>query len=171
MNGLEEFFVATLDKLQIEYNVYHHEAKFTVEEKEELDRELGIRGKHCKNLLLCDRKMTNFYMYVMPFEKSFRTSVVSKELGSSRLSFAPEEKLLEKLRCRSGSLSSLLLIFDEEGEITLGLDRELLDCEELCFHPAIDTVTITFKTRDYLEKFLPSIRHTPIIVTDKTVTE
>ena len=165
MTEYEKKILDKLDSLKIDYKVYRHEAKFTVEEKEELDRELGITARHCKNIFLTNRSKTVFYLLVMPFEKTFRTAEVSKELGTSRLSFASEEMLMDMLHCKSGSLGSLSLMFDEDVEIGLAVDRELLDCEELCFHPNIDTTTVTMKTCDYLDIFLPKIRHTPNFVT------
>lgn len=165
MTECEKIILDKLNEWKIEYKIYNHQARFTVEEKAELDRELGITARHCKNIFLTDRKKSCFYLLVMPFEKTFRTAEVSKELGTSRLSFASEELLLEKLSCHSGHLSSLSLIFDKEEEIGLALDCDLLKCDELCFHPNIDTTTITIKTEDYLKKLLPRLHRTPCIVT------
>ncbi len=153
-----------LDSQNIEYHIATHERRTTLEEKLEGDKALGIRGCHCKNLFLCDRKKENPVLLVMKFEKTFRTASVSKQLGLSRLSFHSEEILLEKLRCRSGSLSSLCLLFDERHEIRLALDSDLLKEESLCFHPCDDTVTITIKTKDYLEKILHIFKLRPEFV-------
>ena len=165
MCEVEELILKALDEYEIVYSVYRHPAKYTIEEKEELDREFGISARHCKNIFLTDRKKERFFLLVMPFEKTFRTAEVSKELGSSRLSFASEDLLLEKLHCRSGSLSSLSLIFDNSGEIGLAIDAELLKCDALCFHPGINTTTVTISTEDYLNKFLTKIKHRPTFVT------
>lgn len=165
MTECEKIILDALEKWNIDHKVFRHSARFTIEEKEALDKEEGITAKHCKNIFLTDRKGSCFYILTMPFEKSFRTAEVSKELGTSRLSFAKEEILLEKLRCKSGHLSMMSLIFDEENEIGLAIDKELLEYDELCFHPNIDTTTITVKTKDFLEEFLPKIKHTPVFVT------
>ena len=165
MTDTEIMICNVLEKMGIEYKRYTHDIKNTIEEKEKMDKELGITAKHCKNIFLTDRKKINFYFLVMPFEKGFYTSEVSKELGSSRLSFASEDIMEEKLHCKSGSLSSLLLLYDEECDIGLAVDADLLKYEELCFHPGINTVTLTIKTDDYLNKFLPKIKHRPTFVT------
>lgn len=165
MTEEEKIILERLEEWNIEHRVYRHTARDTVEEKAELDRELGITARHCKNIFLTDRKGSCFYMLVMPFEKTFRTAEVSKELGTSRLSFAKSELLLEKLRCTPGNLSTLSLIFDEENEIGLAVDKELLECEELCCHPNIDTTTVTLRTEDYLKKVLPKLKKTPVFVT------
>lgn len=165
MTESEKMILESLEKAGIEVKVYRHTQRNTIEEKEALDRELGITARHCKNIFLTDRKQSCFYLLVMPFEKTFRTAEVSKELGTSRLSFASEELLTEKLNCTHGNLSTLSLLFDKEGEIGLAIDKELLECKELCCHPNIDTTTVVISTEDYLKKFLPKIHRTPKIVT------
>ncbi len=165
MTDCEKIILENLEKWNIPHKVYRHSARFTVEEKAELDRELGINARHCKNIFLTDRKKSCFYLLVMPFEKTFRTAEVSKELGTSRLSFASEELLFEKLHCTSGHLSSLSLIFDGNEEVGIAVDKELLSCEELCFHPNIDTTTVTMKTQDYIKILLPKLHRSPAIVT------
>lgn len=165
MTEAEKFILDTIAEMKIEHQIYRHDARNTIEEKAALDREYGITARHCKNIFLTDRKKTRFYLLVMPFEKTFRTSEVSKALGSSRLSFAPEELLLEILNCHSGSLSTLSLLYDRDFEVGLAVDSDLLKCEALCMHPNIDTTTVTMKLEDYLGKFLPRIKHRPTFVT------
>lgn len=165
MTDCEKIILDKLNEWNISLRVYRHTARDTVEEKAELDRELGITAKHCKNIFLTDRKGSCFYLLVMPFEKTFRTAEVSKELGTSRLSFASTELLIDKLRCTPGNLSTLSLIFDVNNEIGLAVDRELLKYGELCCHPNIDTTTVTLKTEDYLKKLLPKLKKTPVFVT------
>ena len=160
-----EEILAFLDKAGIPYKKYQHTQRNTVEEKAALDRELGITARHCKNIFLTNRQKTRFFLLVMPFEKTFRTAEVSKELESSRLSFAPEEMLWEKLRCHSGCLSPLSLIYDEDCEVVLVIDKELLSESALCFHPADDTVTLTFDTEICLKKLFPKLKKTPVFVT------
>lgn len=170
MTDHEKIILDKLSEWEVPHKVYRHTQRNTTEEKAELDRELGITARHCKNIFLTDRKKSCFWLLVMPFEKTFRTAEVSKELGTSRLSFATEELLMEKLCCTHGNLGTLSLIFDKENEIGLAVDRELLDCEELCCHPNIDTTTVTIKTEDYLKKLIPKLKKYPefVTVTDKT---
>ena len=160
-----EEIIAFLEKHNIPYKRYEHEQCNTVEEKAELDKRLGITARHCKNIFLTNRQKTSFYLLVMPFEKTFRTAEVSKELGSSRLSFAPDELLHEMLHCNSGCLSTLSLIYDEEDEITFALDRDLLKEEALCFHPADDTITLAIDTEVCLKALYPKLKKYPVYVT------
>lgn len=161
----KEEIIAFLDKAKIPYTRYEHEQCNTIEEKAALDERLGIKAKHCKNIFLTNRQKTTFYLLVMPFEKTFRTAEVSKELGSSRLSFAPDEMLWDMLRCHSGCLSTLSLMYDEDRDVTLVVDRELLKEEALCFHPADDTVTLAIDTKVCLEKLYPLLHKIPTFVT------
>ena len=93
----------------------------------------------CKNILLCNRQTTAFYLLVMPPEKPFRTSQVSKLLGSSRLSFAPPQALVQMLGLESGSLSPLALWFDEGKRIALVFDKEVRKPGRIAFHPGDNT--------------------------------
>ena len=87
-----------LDKLGITYQRVDHEATMTMEACEEVDRILGDDTTICKNLFLCNRQETNFYLLLMPGDKPFKTKDLSAQINSARLSFAkPEymEKYLE----------------------------------------------------------------------------
>lgn len=164
----KEEIIAFLDKAKIPYIKYEHEQCNTIEEKASLDKRLGIKAKHCKNIFLTNRQKSRFFLLVMPFEKTFRTSEVSKELESSRLSFATEEMLWDMLRCHSGCLSTLSLIYDEYKEITLAIDSDLLAEASLCFHPSDDTVTLAIDTSVCLEKLFPLLQKKPVFVTVTT---
>lgn len=83
-----------LDELGIEYKRVDHEAAMTMEVCEEID--LALQAVICKNLFLCNRQETDFYLLMMPGDKKFKTKDLSKALGVSRLSFA-NEKYMELL--------------------------------------------------------------------------
>ena len=151
-----------LDSLGIDYQRIDHEAAMTMEACEEIDRVLD--AVICKNLLLCNRQCTEFYLLMLPGDKHFKTSVLSKEIGSSRLSFAPEESLWELLRCHPGSATILGLANDTEHRVRLLIDREVYDAPFFSCHPCICTSTLKLKTADVLEKLLPHTGHTPIVV-------
>ena len=80
-----------LDSLEIEYKRVDHEALMTMEACEEVDHLL--EAKICKNLFLCNRQQTAFYLFVTPGDKPFRTKDFSSALGVSRVSFASPEQL------------------------------------------------------------------------------
>lgn len=151
-----------LDGLGVDYQRVDHEAAFTMEACKEVDEALGV--EMCKNLFLCNRQKTTFYLLCMPPDKPFHTKDLSAQIGSSRLSFAPEESLWELLRCHPGSATILGLANDTEHRVRLLIDREVYDAPFFSCHPCICTSTLKLKTADVLEKLLPHTGHTPVIV-------
>ncbi|MBR3764502.1 MAG: prolyl-tRNA synthetase associated domain-containing protein [Clostridia bacterium] len=118
----------------------------------------------CKNLLLCNTPKTAFYLYVTLPDKPFRTSDVSKRLGSSRLSFAPAECLSQMLHLEPGSLSPLGLWFDPEKRIRLAFDRDVQRPGRIAFHPCDNTATVLFDQRVFWEQVVPALGHEPVFI-------
>lgn len=116
----------------------------------------------CKNILLCNRQQTAFYLYVTSPMKPFRTADTSKALGSSRLSFAPADCLPRMLELESGSLSPLGLWFDTQKRIQLVLDREIRREGKIAFHPCDNTATVVFDQDVFFQQVLPTLNHEPI---------
>lgn len=146
-----------LDRLQIEYERVSHEALFTMEACQDVDEALGI--KICKNLFLCNSARSRFYLLLMPGDKKFVTKDVSKQIGSARLSFGPEEYMEEYLNLTPGSVSVMGLMYDTENKVELLIDRDVLKEEYFGCHPCINTSSLKMKTADILEKFLPAVHH------------
>lgn len=151
-----------LEKLEIPYVRVDHETAMTMEACEEIDKALGV--VMCKNLFLCNRQKTDFYLLLMPGEKKFLTKDFSKQLGVSRLSFADGEFMEKYLDITPGSVSILGLMNDTERQIHLSIDKELLSDEYLGCHPCINTSSLKIKTSYILEKFLKYTGHEPTIV-------
>lgn len=146
-----------LDRLGIPYERVDHEAAMTMEACREADEAMGT--KMCKNLLLCNRQQTSFYLLMLPGEKVFKTSVLSKEIGSSRLSFAGGEHMERLLDITPGSLSVLGLMNDRDDAVRLLIDRELLEEGYIGVHPCVNTSSLKLRLDDLLEKVLPAIGH------------
>ncbi len=144
-----------LEKLGIPYVRVDHEVAPTIEACREIDALLGV--EMCKNLFLCNRQKTDFYLLLMPGEKSFRTKELSAQIGSARLSFAGEAFLEEFMNLTPGSVTVLGLMNDENHRVRLLIDREILESEYLGCHPCINTSSLKIRTQDLLEKFLPYI--------------
>ncbi|MBR5022132.1 MAG: prolyl-tRNA synthetase associated domain-containing protein [Oscillospiraceae bacterium] len=151
-----------LDRLNIEYHRVDHQAAMTMEACVEIDRVL--QAATCKNLLLCNRQKTDFYLLLMPGDKVFQTKELSAQLGVSRLSFASGETMEEFLDITPGSLSVMGLMNDMDFRVKLVIDAPILDGEFIGFHPCINTTTLRVKTKDLTEKIVPAIEHTPTIV-------
>ena len=123
---------------------------------------LGLPAPHCKNLFLCNRQQTAFYLYVTLPDKPFRTADTSKLLHSSRLSFAPSECLPTMLGLESGSLSPLGLWFDEEKRIQLVFDHDVKREGRIAFHPCDNTATVVFAQEVFWTQVVPTLGHEPI---------
>lgn len=151
-----------LDKLGVPYQRIDHEAAMTMEACVEIDKVLD--ATICKNLLLCNRQCTCFYLLMLPGEKHFKTSVFSKQIGSSRLSFAAPEYMEAYLDITPGSVSVLGLMNDRENHVELIMDEDILRGEYFGCHPCINTSSLRLKTADLMERILPAIGHMPRIV-------
>lgn len=147
-----------LDRLSIPYTRIDHAPTATIEDCRDIDKLLGI--EICKNLFLCNSQKTRFYLLMMPGRKKFRTAVLSKQIGSARLSFAGEEYMEKFLDITPGSVSILGLMNDQENRVQLLIDRDVIDHHEFIgCHPCINTSSLRLSTADLLERFLPEIHH------------
>lgn len=151
-----------LDSLKVPYQRIDHEAAMTMEACLAIDERLD--ATICKNLLLCNRQCTAFYLLMLPGEKPFKTSVFSKLIGSSRLSFAAPEYMEEFLDITPGSLSVLGLMNDHENRVQLVIDREILAGTFFGCHPCVNTSSLRIATDDLLQKILPTVHHEPLIL-------
>lgn len=147
-----------LDRLEIPYERLDHEAVFTIEGCHQIEHILNI--EICKNLFLCNAQRTSFYLLMMPGEKKFRTSDLSRQIGSSRLSFAQPEYMEKYLSLTPGSVSVLGLMNDTENHVRLLIDRQVIEGHAFIgCHPCVNTSSLKIRTADILEKFLPCISH------------
>lgn len=150
-----------LDRLGIEYAGVDHEHADTIEVCHEIESTLG--AKICKNLFLTNRQQTEFYLLLMPGDKPFKTKLLSKQIGTARLSFASSEHMQELLDITPGSVSVLGLMNDG-GRVHLVIDSDLLKDEFIGCHPCINTSTLRIRTSDVIEKFLPEVGHEYAVV-------
>lgn len=146
-----------LDGLGIEYCRTDHEAAMNMEACSKIDAVLGV--PMCKNLFLCNRQKTAFYLLLMPGDKKFKTKELSAQINSARLSFADAEDMLKYLDIEPGSLSVMGLMNDKEHAVQLLIDEDILEKEELGCHPCVNTSSLKMKTADVVDKFLPATGH------------
>ena len=151
-----------LDSLGISYQRIDHEAAMTMEACAAVDEILD--ATICKNLLLCNRQCTDFYLLMIPGNKTFKTSVLSKQIGSSRLSFADATYMEQFLDITPGSVSVLGLMNDRENRVQLLIDEDVLKGEFFGCHPCINTSSLRIRTADLMDKIIPAMGHEPRIV-------
>ena len=151
-----------LDELNIEYWRIDHEVAQTMEDCEEVDRILD--AVICKNLFLCNRQKTKFYLLMMSGDKAFKTKELSAQIQSARLSFAPEEYMEKFLDITPGSVSVMGLMNDTENQVQLLVDADVLEGEYLGCHPCINTSSLKLRTRDVFTTYLNAVHHDYIVV-------
>lgn len=163
--GLNEAQQAVFDALRslaIPFERVEHENADTMEDCVAIGEVLG--ADVCKNLVLCNRQKTSFYLLTMPGDKPFFTKDLSHQIGSSRLSFASPDAMEELLHVQPGSASILSLLFDTEHKVQLVMDRETREQAFFCCHPCKNTGTLKMKTSDVMNIFLRHTGHEPMIV-------
>ncbi len=148
-----------LDELQIEYTLLEHEVAHTMADLPPIEEALG--AKFFRNLFLHNRNKSQLWLLLIIGDKAFRTSEVSKTLGTSRLSFGSAELLEEKLGVQPGAVNPLSLIFDRAHELHLACDREILLQDRVCMHPGWGGQSVVMKTTDLFERILPHMGVTP----------
>ena len=153
-----------LDELGIEFDRTDHpdEPATSMEVCADIDAILNV--KICKNLFLCNRQKTAFYLLIMPGDKPFKTKELSGQLGISRLSFADEEHMLEYLDLLPGSVSVLGLMNDKDQKVRLVIDEDVLKEDLFGCHPCMNTSSIRFRTKDPTDKILPALGRTYDVV-------
>lgn len=151
-----------LDQLDIPFRRVDHDHADTMEMCQEIDQALG--QDICKNLFLCNRQKTKFYLLMMPGDKPFKTKELSGQLGIARLSFASPEDMERLLDITPGSVSIMGLANDRENQVQLVVDEDVLKGEYLGCHPCINTSSLKLKTRQVFDIFLPAVHHQPVTV-------
>mgnify|MGYP000485991193 CR=1 FL=1 len=152
-----------LDANHVWYERIDHEAAMTMEVCEEIDK--ALEATICKNLFLCNRQETTFYLLMIPGDKKFRTKDLSAQIHSSRLSFAKETYMEELLDITPGSVSVLGLMNDREHRVQLLVDRDVLEGDYIGCHPCINTSSLRIRQKDMWEKIVPALEHEPVFVT------
>lgn len=167
-----------LDTLGVWYERVDHEPAMTMEVCAQIDEAFGrVRGAEaasiedreshpviCKNLFLCNRQKTRYYLLMMPGDKKFLTKDLSAQINSARLSFAGDEDMLAFLDVTPGSVSVMGLMNDKENRVQLLIDGDVLRSDYVGCHPCMNTSSLRLKVSDLMDRILPAIHHDPITV-------
>ena len=146
-----------LDSLKIDYLRVDHEPAMTMEVCVDIDAALG--AAMCKNLFLCNRQKTEFFMLLMPGDKPFKTKDLSAQIDTSRLSFAEAEYMERFLGVTPGAVTVLGLMNDKENNVRLLIDEDILNSEYVGVHPCVNTSSVRISIADLTEKLLPAVGH------------
>ena len=151
-----------LDSLGIAYGRIDHAPAETMEVCAEIDKIL--EAQICKNLFLCNRQKTNFYLLLMPGDKPFKTKELSSQINSARLSFASAEDMEKYLNIRPGAVSVMGLMNDHDNQVQLLVDEDVLKEEYLGCHPCVNTASLKVKTKEVFTTYLEAVHHHAITV-------
>ena len=146
-----------LDRLGISYFRTDHAPANNMQACNEIDAVLGV--VICKNLFLCNRQKTKYYLLMMPGDKKFKTKELSAQISSARLSFAEPEDMLKYLDIEPGAVSIMGLMNDRDHRVQLLMDEDVLRDEYIGCHPCVCTSSLKIRTSDLIEKFLPATGH------------
>lgn len=146
-----------LDQLGISFQRTDHEPTATMEVCKAIDAVLDLMI--CKNLFLCNRQRTKFYLLLMPADKPFRTKELSAQIGSSRLSFGNQEDMERLLNVTPGSVSVMGLRYDREHQVKLLIDADVLKESYFGCHPCINTSSVKMTIEDFTQHLLPALDH------------
>lgn len=140
-----------LNQLGIPYKRYEHIPVYTIQEIYELNMEM--EGLHCKNLFVRNHNGKEHYLILVDQEKIVDLKRLAREIGSTRLSFASSERLMKHLGLTPGAVTPFGLLNDEERKVTVIIDEDLRNSEHICFHPNVNTASISVSYGDLI-KFL-----------------
>ncbi len=140
-----------LDKMNIKYEVVEHEPVYTMEDMDRLG--LPEKGVLCKNLFLRDSKGKRHFLVTCDEKKTVDLKALARQVGSSTLSFASEERLDKYLQLKQGGVSPFGLMNDKDHAVEFFIDKDLAKCKSLGVHPLENTATVFLSFKD-LDKFL-----------------
>lgn len=153
-----------LDKLGLEYWRCDHPDANANTMADCLEIDSILEAVVCKNLFLCNRQHTQFYLLMMPGDKIFKTKELSGQLGCARLSFAEPEYMEKYLDITPGSVSVLGLMNDSENAVKLLVDKDVLAGEYVGCHPCINTTSLKLKKDDIFGPLLAAMHHDMTVV-------
>ena len=116
-----------LDSLNIEYQRVDHDPADNMEVCAKIDEVLD--ATICKNLFLCNRQETQFYLLMIVNDKQFKTKELSHQINSARLSFATAENMEKFLDITPGSVSVMGLMNDKLNNVQLLIDEDVVKSE------------------------------------------
>jgi len=150
----KEKVLKALDEMNIEYKVITHQAVTTIEEMDELG--IFTDGEVCKNLFLRNANGKIHYLVCCLKDKKVDLVELRGQIGSSRLSFGSDERLMKHLGLTQGAVSPFGIINNEDHQVEIVLDKDIMKTESLVgFHPNDNTAFVWLKA----EALIRFIKH------------
>ncbi|WP_281680561.1 prolyl-tRNA synthetase associated domain-containing protein [Synergistes jonesii] len=144
---------AKLDGMGIKYETTKHAPVYTIDEMKLIEG-MNIEDV-CKNLFLRDEKGKRHFLVVLDEAKSADLKSIRAQIGSTRLSFASEERLMDNLGLTKGAVTPLGVLNDCAANVEVLIDGDLRGRPRLGVHPCDNTETLWLSYAD-LEKIIKS---------------
>lgn len=154
-----EALMQRLSQLAIAYELFEHEAVFTVKESHKVAAK--VKGTHCRNLALVNKKK-QMWLVTLRDQTPVDLKNLEKFLQSGRLSFMRPERLWDYLGVRAGSVTPFAIMNDTHAKVTPVLEEEMLQSDLMNVHPMINTMSLALSPAD-LKKFIADTGHSPLI--------
>ena len=149
-----------LDELGIRTRTVQHPPVFTVEEAKALRGDLP--GAHIKNLFLRNKK-GEMWLVVAEESRPIDLKALGERLGAGRLSFGSPERLMNALGVIPGAVTPFALINDRAGQVSVAIDKAVLEQDPVNCHPLTNDMTTAIAPRDLLA-FIERSGHKPLIL-------
>ena len=162
MDPISKEVFEMLSSMGIGYRYLTHPAAATMTDCKAVEEAFGAVMP--KNIFLTPRNGSAYWLLITRPNARYKTSDISKQLGSARLSFAPADKLFEYMKCTPGAITPIGLLFDVDKKVKLAVDSALREEETLIFHPCVNTMSVAISGRDFFEVFLPALGYEPVFV-------
>lgn len=148
---VEQKVYDVLEAIRADYGVIEHEPLYTAEDLNKIKEQAP--GLHAKNLFLRNAKGNKYYLIVTLDEKAINLKEVRSKIGSTALSFASEQRLMNVLKLVPGSVNPFAAVNDENKVVQVFIDKDLLNGELLNFHPNVNYKTVTISLEDLKKYF------------------
>ncbi len=136
-----------LARLGIRFEVAEHVPVMTVQESAFIHED--IPGLACKCLFLRD-KGGSLWLAAVPSAMRVDLKALAAALGCGRLSFGPPELMHECLGLLPGAVSVFGAANDSAWRVTVVIEKSLLQADLVCFHPLVNTATVSLAPEDLL---------------------
>ena len=159
MSDAADFILKRLSEMGIPFDQLRHAPVHTIGDCAPI--EAALDAMVVKNYFLTTKNQKRFFLCLVRPDARFRTADISRQAGSTRLSFGPEDALESLLHTFPGAVSPLGLLFDDANAVELLVDGALDATRRVAFHPCDNTRTVAMATSDFFNRFLPGVKHEP----------
>lgn len=151
-----------LEQLGIHFERVDTDEAITMEDCIFINKTLGM--KMVKTIFLCNRKQSDFYLFITCGDKPFSSKGFSKALGVARVSFTPPETMEKMLGTKVGAATVFSAAVDTDQSVRIIFDREVVERQWYGCSDGTTTGYLKVSTDDIINRFLPFTKHELTII-------